>query len=127
MRKATLIAIALLLPAVSLLASPVKKSAAKATATAFLQKQVSHSNGAKHAPRKLELVSAEADNAPYYVFNNTNGQGFAIVSGEDTANEPIPATPPREISLRKTCQMHCAQHCKTTLPLWLMQRNMGYR
>lgn len=89
MRKATLIAIALLLPAVSLLASPVKKSAAKATATAFLQKQVSHSNGAKHAPRKLELVSAEADNAPYYVFNNQNGEGFAIVSGDDTVENPI--------------------------------------
>ncbi len=89
MRKATLIAIALLLPAVSLLASPVKKSAAKATATAFLQKQVSHSNGAKHAPRKLELVSAEADNSPYYVFNNQNGEGFAIVSGDDTVENPI--------------------------------------
>lgn len=89
MRKATIIAVTLLLPVVTLLASPIKKEAAKATAAAFLQQQVSHSNGAKHAPRQLQLVSAEADNSPYYVFNNQNGEGFAIVSGDDTVENPI--------------------------------------
>lgn len=89
MRKATILAITLLLPVVTLLAAPIKKDAAKATAAAFLQQQVSHSNGSKHAPQQLQLVSAEAENSAYYVFNNINGNGFAIVSGDDTAENPI--------------------------------------
>ena len=89
MRRTTILAIALLLPVVSLIASPVTKDAAKATATAFLQQQVKMASGRNHAPQRLELVSAEPENSAYYVFNNQNGQGFAIVSGEDTADGAI--------------------------------------
>ena len=89
MKKATILALALIMPVVAALASPVDKEAAKATATAFLQQKVASASGRHNAPRQLNLVSAQEENAPYYVFNNTNGQGFAIVSGEDTANQPI--------------------------------------
>ncbi len=89
MKKATILALALIMPVVAALASPVDKEAAKATATAFLQQKVASASGRHNAPKQLNLVSAQEENAPYYVFNNTNGQGFAIVSGEDTANQPI--------------------------------------
>ena len=89
MKKATILALALIMPVVAALASPVDKEAAKATATAFLQQKVASASGRHNAPKQLNLVSAQEENAPYYVFNNQNGQGFAIVSGEDTANQPI--------------------------------------
>ena len=89
MKKATILALALIMPVVAALASPVDKEAAKATATAFLQQKVASASGRHNAPRQLNLVSAQEENAPYYVFNNQNGQGFAIVSGEDTVEDPI--------------------------------------
>lgn len=35
------------------------------------------------------LESEQADNSPYYIFNQSNGQGFAIVAGDDNVDSPI--------------------------------------
>lgn len=71
-----------------LLAAPVKKDAAKMKAAAVLQQQAASVKG-KKAPKRLLLESLEPEGSAYYVFNDSNGAGFAIVAGDDRFGDVI--------------------------------------
>lgn len=70
----------------TLLAAPVTKDAAKTKAVGFLQ-QKSAVKGKRQAQQNMSLVSDSPEDAAYYVFNNANGDGFVLVSGEDAAGD----------------------------------------
>ena len=87
MRK-SLITTALLLTTLCAFAGPVSQETAMQTAQKFLNKR----GGKKAAPLKsvtpktrLLKSAAAGSNAPYYIFNVGDAEGFVIVSGEDTA------------------------------------------
>ncbi len=87
MKKCILCAVAMLMSGL-LLAAPVKKDAAKMKAAAVLQQQAASVKG-KKAPKRLLLESLEPEGSAYYVFNDSNGAGFAIVAGDDRFGDVI--------------------------------------
>ena len=87
MKKFIFLAVAMLMPGI-LMAAPIKKEAAKMKAAALLQQQTAIQKGNK-APKQLSLTSLEAEGSAYYIFNETNGEGFAIVAGDDRMGDVI--------------------------------------
>ncbi|MBQ1627195.1 MAG: C10 family peptidase, partial [Prevotella sp.] len=64
--------------------NPVSRSQALQNARNFIQKR--GGNIKKMALRQAPLKSNEAENAPYYIFNLGDDNGFVIASGDDRAH-----------------------------------------
>ena len=70
-------------------AKPISKKAAQKVAQEFMQRQLTV-QGSHRAPRMVGIEAAQGsqENEYVYLFNASDGQGFVVVSGDDST-EPI--------------------------------------
>lgn len=92
MKKTSFIIALLLCFAAGATADPVTKSAAQQAAESFMAKRgMKNSNGLsltyQARPTSSRGKAAQAANAFYYVFNNSEQGGFVIVSGDDATEQ----------------------------------------
>lgn len=88
MKKLQFVAIFLLLSLLSAYGKPVSKAQAEKIAAEFMGKRHSVSVPLACQPQRAMLQSGgkvQDDTPPYYIFNAGDGEGFVIVSGDDTA------------------------------------------
>ena len=77
-----------LLMGLSIFASPIDQNGAFLKAKSFLNQH--NLNLTIHSNKVLTTNrAASTDNAPYYIFNSTDGNGFVIISGDDRTDEVL--------------------------------------